>query len=358
MRDPFSWSLPLVRLFGINIRMHILFLGFIIGMWLRFGTDKDLPDGSGVAMLIMLALIFFSVLLHEFGHCFAARFMDGEANDILLWPLGGLAKCDVPHTPKANFVTAAGGPAVNLVLCLLSGSVLAAFSLLPPFNPLPTNAFVPELYNFRVGEWFINPNAPFRPRAGDVLPYWQVLIAQFFWVNWFGLLLNVFLMGFPLDGGQMLQAALWPRMGYRQSMHTAIFVGFMVVILLIVVAIIAWDPLVLLLGYFIYRSCQMQWIQLETGVDDSLFGYDFSQGYTSLERDESSQPKRKRPNFLQRWLQRRKAQKLQKEMERMESEERRMDELLEKIQRFGKESLTDEENRFLKRVSDRYRNRP
>ena len=34
-----------------------------------------------------------------------------------------------------------------------------------------------------------------------------------------------------------------------------------------------------------------------------------------------------------------------------------MDQLLEKIQRQGKAALTDEERRFLKRVSDRYRNR-
>jgi hypothetical protein len=88
-----------------------------------------------------------------------------------------------------------------------------------------------------------------------------------------------------------------------------------------------------------------------------VFGYDFSQGYTSLERDEPPPPRKRRPNFWQRWLQRRAARKLQAEAERREAEERRMDELLEKIQREGKQALTDEENRFLKRVADKYRNR-
>ena len=101
-------------------------------------------------------------------------------------------------------------------------------------------------------------------------------------------------------------------------------------------------------------------ITLETGGEESLFGYDFSQGYTSLERDEPprKKPRRRKVNFFQRWLQRRAARKLQREQERQLAEEQRMDELLAKIQREGRQSLTDEENRFLKRVADKYRNRP
>ena len=36
-----------------------------------------------------------------------------------MWPLGGLAYVDVPHTPRANFISTAAGPAVNLFLCIL-----------------------------------------------------------------------------------------------------------------------------------------------------------------------------------------------------------------------------------------------
>ena len=72
----------------------------------------------------MCGLLFLSILLHEFGHCFAARSVDGDATEMLLWPLGGLAYCDVPHTPRANLITALGGPAVNLALCVLAGGAL------------------------------------------------------------------------------------------------------------------------------------------------------------------------------------------------------------------------------------------
>jgi hypothetical protein len=111
-----------------------------------------------------------------------------------------------------------------------------------------------------------------------------------------------------------------------------------------------------MLGLFILFTCVQQWIILETGGEDSLFGYDFSQGYTSLEPRERPQ-RRRRPNALQRWLQRRAARKLQRELEQREAEERRMDELLEKVQREGLGALNEEERRFLTRVSAKYRNR-
>jgi hypothetical protein len=102
----------------------------------------------------------------------------------------------------------------------------------------------------------------------------------------------------------------------------------------------------------------MQWIMLEGGGDDSLLGYDFSQGYTSLERDQPvPRRRRRRPSFWQRWWQRRAARKLQRQQEQRQAEERRMDELLQKVQQKGLQSLSDEERRFLKRVSDKYRNR-
>src|ERR1700722_12272396 len=114
MRDPFTWALPLGRIFGIAVRLHILFPILILVMWLR--AVRDVGTDGAVWMLALMGLVFVSVLLHEFGHCFAARQVDGDATEILLWPLGGLARCEVPHSAWANFVTAAGGPLVNALL--------------------------------------------------------------------------------------------------------------------------------------------------------------------------------------------------------------------------------------------------
>ena len=84
----------------------------------------------------------------------------------------------------------------------------------------------------------------------------------------------------------------------------------------------------------------------------------------TTEKKPATKPKRpkqkkpRRPNFIKRWLQRRAARRLKEEHERRVEEERRMDALLEKISREGKDSLTGEEQRFLDRVSQRYRTKP
>jgi Zn-dependent protease len=356
MRDPFTWSLPLGRLFGINVRMHVLFPLFILVMWLRAATDKDVGiPGYATDTLVVLVLLFFAVLLHELGHCMGARLVDGEAREILLWPLGGLARCDVPNTPRAHFILAAGGPVVNVLLCLVTGLALAAASLRPSLNPTFDQLWRTELYSWADGQWY--GSLKYTADLANHLEAWQVLLARFFWVNWVLFLVNVCILGYPLDGGQMTQALLWPRLGYKQAMMTAVFLGFLFMFIIGVYALVVKDPLVFCLALFIYFACKQQWIILETGGEESLFGYDFSQGYTSLERDQPRATRRRRPNFFQRWLQRRAARRLQREQEDLLAEEQRMDDLLAKIQREGRQALTDEENRFLKRVADKYRHR-
>ena len=172
-------------------------------------------------------------------------------------------------------------------------------------------------------------------------------------------LFNTVLVGHPFDSGRMLQAALWPRLGHYQSSKVAIYAGFVVAVVIGICSIVYSEPLLAFLTVFTFISCAQEWMALESAQEESLFGYDFSQGYTSLEKDEPpAPPKPKKQNFFQRWLAQRAARKLQQELEQREADDRRMDELLDKIQKFGKKSLTDEEQRFLKRVADRYKNKP
>jgi Zn-dependent protease len=351
MRDPLSWSIPLGRLFGINVRVHLLFP--LVGVALLLQTFKDgMPRGLWIDVLWLQIIAFVSILLHEFGHCFAGRYMDGEATDILMWPLGGLAYVDVPHTPRANLVTAVGGPAVNLVLCIVSALVLI-FVLEPGFQP-PWNPMQPPLRSDDSGLVLLRYlNGTEHPVDAPLV----LLAARIFWLNMFLFLLNVLIIGFPLDGGRIFQALLWPYFGYRKATLAAVFAGFVFMLIVGVYGIVVERVLWLCLAAFMYFSCKHQWFLLETGGDESLLGYDFSQGYTSLERDEPPPEPRKKQSWLQRWQQRRAARRLQRDQELRETEERRMDELLQKVQNHGLNSLSDEEKRFLKRVSDRYRNR-
>ena len=372
MRDPLSWSFPIGRMFGVTVRVHLLFIVLVAASILRVAfarppdrhPEEALPAGAWIDLSIILAFLFLSVLAHEFGHAFGARFVGGDCQEIMMWPLGGLAYVDVPHTPRANFISTAAGPAVNLFICVVCTLLLLVVSstpLMPPLNPL---GYTGRIDNYQ-GLAQAVPFAPWGtyPWVQDTwkgLPVYSpaVLIGWLFWVNYVLFLLNIVLVGFPMDAGRLLQCILWPRMGYRQATLTAVYAGFVTGVVLGVLAVWQNEVIILCLCLFVFVSCKNQWMILETGGEDPLLGqYDFSQGYTSLERDEPPPPRARRQSWWQRWSQQRAAKKMQKEQEQREAEEQRMDELLDKIQRLGRESLTAEEQRFLKRVSERYRNR-
>jgi Zn-dependent protease len=358
MRDPLTWSLPLARLFGIQVRVHILFPLVALGLILRaHHAEKSLPPGvppgAWQAVAGVIGLLFVSVLLHELGHCFAARRVGGEAQEVLLWPLGGLAPVELPHQARAHFLTAAAGPLVNVLVCVACALLLLVVPevrLHAPWNPFAMGGVLypdPETQKYVLTAWG-SPEPFAGPSSGTLI------LVRLFWVNWVLVLLNVVLVAFPMDGGRLFQGLLWPYVGYRQATMTTIFVGFVVALVVALVAIVISDPLFLILAGLLYVCCKKEWFVLETGGEEAIFG-DFSQGYTSYEREQA--PPRPRQSWFQRWLQRRAARKLLRDQEQREAEERRMDELLEKVQREGLASLTDEERRFLKRVSDRYRNR-
>src|SRR4051794_40160744 len=117
MQDPFAWSIPLGRLFGVTIRIHWLFPFVALGWILHVAFYKPypeyvVPEGGWIDAAIFMLILFGSVLVHEFGHCFAARATGGDANEVLLWPLGGLANVELPNRPRSHLLTAAAGPAV------------------------------------------------------------------------------------------------------------------------------------------------------------------------------------------------------------------------------------------------------
>ena len=63
MRDPLSWSLPIGRLFGITIRVHLLFPFVAAGLILRVAlqTKPPMPEQAWIDAAIVMALLFVSV---------------------------------------------------------------------------------------------------------------------------------------------------------------------------------------------------------------------------------------------------------------------------------------------------------
>lgn len=398
MRDPMSWSIPAFRAFGVQVRVHILF--FLVALSL-FGRQMFLLQYDGVSwvdkFLLTVVVLFVTVLLHEYGHCFGARYVGGDAREILIWPLGGLAYTEVPHRWEALFITVAAGPAVNVVLCVACAAALAAAGFSPsltfddPYNvqlsnrdgrtytsPSRVKLYKPgtaaeeptkKEFDTKLAEYKARHGTDGLPKPTDtakyadaaaemgferaVTPTWAVWAYRVFFVSW-GLLLFNLLPAYPLDGGKLLQAVVWARTDHRRGVVVASYTGMVFAVLLMVVAFTANESLLVGLALFMlfeaYRALQ----QLD--AEEGPFGYDFSAGYTSLERDDEPPPEPKRPGLITRWREARRARKTAAATEAKQRDDARMDQILEKIARSGQGSLTDEERQFLRRVSDRKRN--
>jgi len=341
MRDFSSWSLNLGRYFGVHVRLHAFFLFFaVFALYLSTRSqDQDL----GWYGALSLAILFFSVLAHEVGHCVAAFRVGGSAEQIVVGPLGGLSQPNVPHEPQHELVTALAGPLVNLLIAAVVGPVLLANGqdLVGLLHPLEPTAVI----------------------EGDA---WIKAIKLTFWLNWVLFLINL-LPVFPLDGGRVLRALLWPALGYRRA---ALAVAWGAKVAAIAMCAAAWmlgdvfqNALVpawvalLLLAIFLFFSARQEAARLEEpDSDEELFSYDFSQGYTSLERS-LEPPKPRGPSLLRRWLTRRAQIREKRRVMAEFEEERQVDSILARLHQEGMSGLTDKERALLERVSARYRNR-
>jgi Zn-dependent protease len=134
---------------------------------------------------------FLLVLLHEFGHVLACRRVGGHADCVVLWPLGGLAFVAPPPKAWADLVTTLAGPLVNLAL-------VPAFYLLTAVTvPADESARPTDIY---------------------------LLFASLASFNWVMLVFNL-VPCYPLDGGRVLQAILWPVVGRPVALLIVAVIG-------------------------------------------------------------------------------------------------------------------------------------
>jgi Zn-dependent protease len=184
-----SWSIPVGTVKGTVIRLHVTFLLFLL--WIGIAHYTEGGPEAALEGVLFIALLFLCVLLHEFGHILAARRYGVQTPDIVLLPIGGVARLErIPEEPAQELVVALAGPAVNLVIAAL---------LFLALGGLPDDSF--ELQNPGVG-----------------------LLARLASANLFLVLFNL-LPAFPMDGGRVLRAFLAHRLGYARGTQVAASIG-------------------------------------------------------------------------------------------------------------------------------------
>lgn len=310
--NPLGWSLPIGSIAGIRIKLHLFLLLYIAGQM----VSSISQDRMGAAyMALSMTALFLLVLLHEFGHCFACRRVGGEADEVLLWPLGGLASVSPPHTWRANLITTLGGPAVNAVLLPVFAGLLAlaghADTIL--FNPLKPSLTI-----------------------GQLPSWWLVALWWLHYTNLVLLLFNMLVPMFPLDAGRALHALLWHRVGARRATETATLVGLVTAGALAVGAMVLENVTLIVIAVFGAIMC---WRERQLLRVDALAGAGFA---PTIDDHDFAPPRGPGRAELKR-------------REKEAREQAEVDRILAKIAQSGMASLSRSEKKALQQATERKR---
>ena len=210
-------SIRLFQLFGIDVYLH--WSWFLVAV-LRM-QYHDPEYGSLTRYALEYLTLFLIVTIHEFGHALACRQVGGRANQIVLWPLGGVAYVSPPQRPGAQLWSIAAGPLVNVILFpVFTASVLIGRSS----NLVET---MPGVYLFIRNVWFMNT----------------------------ALLVFNLMPVYPLDGGQILRSLLWFVFGRARSLLVASSIGFAGVAALVLLALWMQSVWIGIMAVFILLNC-------------------------------------------------------------------------------------------------------
>jgi len=194
-----SWSLQVIAVRGIPIRVHATFVLLLVLLFARTALTSG-PRAATLELVVVL-LLFVCVIFHELGHAVVALWQRVPLTSITLYPFGGVARLGTRFLRgQVELRIAIAGPLVNLALAALL--------------------------------WLLG--------GGPFLGQWQTLAAQLvavlFWAN---LLLAAFnlLPAFPLDGGRVLRGILEPRLGRVRATVWAASLGQVAAVLAIGVGV-------------------------------------------------------------------------------------------------------------------------
>jgi Zn-dependent protease/CBS domain-containing protein len=214
------WSITVARVAGTAVRIHVTFLLLLGWIWFAYyqqgGTEAA---WEGVAFI---ALLFFCVLLHEFGHVLAAKRYGVNTRDVTLWPFGGIASLErIPEKPSEELVVAIAGPAVNVVIA----AVLILF-LGARIDP----------------EHLTHIQDPAISMASKLAA-----------ANVFLVLFNL-VPAFPMDGGRVLRALLAIRMGHARATQWASAIGQGFAVVFGILGIFSGNVMLVVIAVFVFLA--------------------------------------------------------------------------------------------------------
>jgi Zn-dependent protease len=232
-----SWSLRLGSVSGIAIRVHFTFALLVAAFASHLG-ERAGARGAVFGVLLVCSL-FACVVLHELGHALVAQRFGVAVREIVLLPIGGVARLmSEPKKPLHELCIALSGPLVNVVLALAAFAALGG--RVPPldWDALQTRAMA----------------APSVESVLVLLLYGNVMLAAF----------NM-LPALPMDGGRVLRASLAFVFGQVRATNIAAGLAQLLAIGLAVYGF-QYNPLLLLVAVLVFMGAGQERATTRTNV--------------------------------------------------------------------------------------------
>ena len=213
-----KWSIRIGRFSGIDVYMHftfLLLLGWVALVHWRQGQSFAAAAGG----VVFILAVFLCVVLHEYGHALTARRYGIKTRDIILLPIGGVARLErLPTQPLQELWVALAGPAVNIVIAAGLFIWLTISASLEPIQALTLTTG----------------------------PFLERIMA----VNIFLVAFNM-IPAFPMDGGRVLRALLATRTEYSRATQIAANIGQGIAVFFGLIGLF-YNPLLLLIAFFVW----------------------------------------------------------------------------------------------------------
>lgn len=219
------WSIPVGRIFGITLRLHVTFL--LLLAVIGYAAFGEAGARGAFWALTMVCSIFVCIALHELGHSVIAQQLGVQVKSITLLPIGGIAALkSIPENPWHEIAITLAGPLVNA----------AIVAVLLPITGLPSGVFLREMPH-------------------DIAGLLQAMMR----VNLSLFLFNL-IPAFPMDGGRLLRAVLALVISYRRATQIAATVGQGLAVLSMLIGFHLWpNPNALwliIIGTFIFVAAE------------------------------------------------------------------------------------------------------
>lgn len=204
-----------------NVKVFIHWTFSLLLLWIIISNLRQgMPMVDILWVILFVLALFACVVMHEFGHALAAQRYGIQTKDIVLYPIGGVARLEkLPEDPKQELWVAFAGPLVNIALFIILSAILSFTG-----------------YNIEsLEELKIRPNT--------ILLY----IAS---ANLILALFNL-LPAFPMDGGRVLRAFLSIKLPRAKATQIAGGIGQFLAIFFVFFGLFN-NPILVLIGIFIF----------------------------------------------------------------------------------------------------------